>query len=428
MYGYIHLKNFKCYEDEFINFKDSRNRVLSEIHFIGDNLSGKSSVISVFSFLQEMVMLNYNHDVARRKRLCLRSRDYKLPNMERLVRSHKNYFTEKGIELEFEIIINNNKYYYKLVFNNDNKLEYESLIKATNNNDRMLFERDENTYRSGRGVIRVSEKDKFDKHFKDNKANYTLLSMIYLKVYKEEMKSVSDIINICNFILLHHINNDSHKHLDIYNFDKDDYRSITKGVSSEAYLKVLHATEPVIKELLNSLSSDVIDVKYDVNEIEYDMYEYGLLIKQQRNEKSFWMKEEEWPPLYDVVINIVHAINSASFNGIVVLDNITNKLHYNTLKKLLVGFNKYSTGQTIFTSSSPVYLNDIEHSSIYLLKNESDKYFIQRIVDDFDYRSEHNIRSRYERGLYGTIDNNAPRSSIKCQENFDGEIERYFEK
>ena len=428
MYGYIHLKNFKCYEDEFINLKDSRNRVLREVHFVGENLSGKSSLLSVFSFFQELALLNYNHNVAMTKRFCLRSRGYKLPFMKKLVAEHRNYFSDEGIELEFEIIIKNNKYYYKLAFDSDNNLEYESLVKTTSKNTRLLFARDKDTYTSGRGVIRVKDKDDFDEHFAKNKDNFTLLSMIYLKVYTGEIESSSDIHNLCSFILLHHINNDNHTHIDLYNFDKDDHRSLVKGIVSIEYLFVLESTAPVINLLLNSISDVVDDVKYEINYLEEDLIEYELLVKQRSHNNSVWLKEANWPPIYFMAIEIIDAMNDASFDGIVILDNITDKLHYNTLKKIIEGFNKHTTGQTIFTSNSSVYLNDIEHNSIFILKNKEDKYFVQSVVDDFNYRSEHNIRVRYERGVYGTINKKAPKSIISYQEKIDSEIKKYLNK
>ena len=69
MYGSIKLKNFRCFDNHEIIFRDGRNKLLNNIHFIGENATGKSSILSAFSFIKELTLLNYNMEVSNSNRL-----------------------------------------------------------------------------------------------------------------------------------------------------------------------------------------------------------------------------------------------------------------------------------------------------------------------------------------------------------------------
>ncbi|WP_261975189.1 AAA family ATPase [Erysipelothrix rhusiopathiae] len=140
MFGSLTLKNFRCYRDLRVEFKNKRGTVKPRVYIYGDNASGKSSLLLSFAFLKKMnngLYLNY----------LLETRDnpkYDHPsieffNLKEEAKRHYRIFAQENMVLAYEVILEGQVFVYEIVFNHYQEIVSESVSLNESITEPLLF-------------------------------------------------------------------------------------------------------------------------------------------------------------------------------------------------------------------------------------------------------------------------------------------------
>lgn len=397
MYASIKLKNFKCFRDEIITFRSGRNEVLDEIHLIGDNSSGKSSILSAFAFIMELTIMRHFDCVSK----VDSKPQAKIPlTLAGVVSKYKTYNQISCLEVVYEIVINRDKYFYKLKFNGNNELVKESLTKDNGEKSLLIFSNDSERFELGYGVILKDDIHLLEREYRANHKKFTLLSLIHYLHVSKTLRLKGSIFHFVDFINLQQIHTDLHNHDEYFSFDKEYFNSPTHGTCNYHFTHFLNASAILMTAFLKVVHPKITNVKYVFEKQDKNEYTYEMYIIEEHNGYKNRLDRHSWPQSYTKSVRLCNAISDAYFNRVIVWDDIASNYHLDTLNQMLMAFRQYSKRQLIFSSSSSIHLNNVPAQSIFLVKYEDGRHFVENLALDHDYRSEHNVKSRYEKGLY----------------------------
>ncbi len=426
MFTYLKLKNFKSFKDIEFDFRTIGGRPNNLIIIYGENGAGKSNLVEAFNFLKDSIDAIRNRNKYERLKDTIDEEDsmedllsfeqrihYKVPDHDliKIVNAIRCIGTKENIEVEYGFNIDGIDGYYRMIFNTGIKEEelYYQLSKRKGTHFKITDNK-----------IELSSTIFKDKNYKEN-----LIEKIHKYWGKNTFLSILlyETIYINKKYLYDRINENIFKVLDffqVYNVrfnnnmgSRDRFATkynLLMDLDSNRFTKLtdvdLDRKEQLLRYFFTNLYSDIKDIYYKVDyDAQGEISDYSLYIKKMIGGelKDINFKYESTGTKH--VLNLLLPLVEACTRNTSIIDEADTGIHDILFNKLISSAKDCIDGQLIITTHNTTLLETIPKEHIYFIVidiNGEKKLFNIR---DYDIRtkSNHNIRDRYIKGLYGGV-------------------------
>lgn len=396
MYSRLNLKNFRCFRDTDISFRTKKGSVKPAILIYGNNGSGKTSLMHSFSFLhQTCIQIHYNNALGKRK-------SKQLPyNLEHEVKRHYLASASGTMELVYEIVLKKNIYIYELIFNDEYHLVSEALLKKEQQNYVVLFAADRYGFTMGKGTVQKQYYPMVEALYQRYFGEATLLSVFHYGQKQELFQIKKSLNTFINFVSLQHIDHAAHRHQDIFNIVENKKIEMESGIADAPTKVFITASELVMNSILRALFPNIDSIKYEFKKLRNNEYRYALNTYVKTPQGSVIATPEMLSSSYMKVLYLLHGMMDSYLGNTLIVDDVCDGFHGKTLYTLINSLFERGKGQIILSLNSNDIMNLIDPKAIYLCQIENRDVKIKSLTDIEPIRTNHNIRSRYESGIYG---------------------------
>ncbi|PMC20737.1 hypothetical protein CJ235_03405 [Staphylococcus pettenkoferi] len=430
----IYLENYKSFKHidvDFLSPKKSNNINL----IYGENGSGKSNIISVFSFivhLQDTIISNERllqfideMGVEVDPRRLLKHLPFsKITNTIELMDSENIAYrgNNENTKIVLELLINNRVAEYSLVLNASQGVIEEKLFYLIEKKRGTLyhFKIDE----KGEPLIRLSP------HLlKDGEAKQLIVSEIkkywgkhtFLAITKYAMLShhtnssyINRAINNNMKLVLNEIDNLSVDYkgnefriirgesLNQIQTHRLEYGQIKHNQFNEKNFKL---TEHILNYIFTSLYTDINKVYYQFKELENTEIEYELYVVKKLYGELVPIPFKIESAGTTHLLHLVPMIISLAQGKTVVVDEIDYEIHDLLMKALIESILDIKCGQLIATTHNTMLLQNIDKKNVYIidLDSEANKQVINLGAISKRIQPNHSIYSQYLQGHFGGV-------------------------
>jgi len=425
MFTYIKAKNFKSLKNIEFNLNRTKNITNDFIAVYGENGSGKTHLVELFKFLQQMTMSRYFDvswnmlpkeyfdindkmidsipmEIRQLWELKLKLEDYRMINEEAdteieygfKIKGKEGFyyvrFNKEIVEEKLYFFVNKqNGYYYKI--SKDEKTIQKELNNSIFTNGKYNKELEENIEKywgkySFLSLIAFEVKDK-NKEFISNSISYRVFDIInkFIFMTVHVKKWISNLIPD-NFLRF------------------DELYDLKRGVISKDKLNEIKKYEEVLNIFFTQAYADIKSVKYVIEEKE-DKIKYRLYFCKVIGGKLKEIPIELESAGTRSIVEEFNTLIGAILGETVIIDEIDNGIHDLLMKNIILSIKDEITGQLIITTHNTLLLEILPRDNIYILS--SDYEGNKRIATIKDYgikiQKNHNARDLYLKGLFGGI-------------------------
>lgn len=407
MISQIKLQNFRCFEDTLVDFKDRRGSIRPLNVIYGDNVSGKTSFLMAFAFVKHSVE-SLHFDKLRQKRTTLRHKHNidKFVLKDHIVRHYrKGSHSPMVICLDFQS--DNVLYRYKMVMIQGQLIE-ESLYRKARSEFILCFHYTRNELEWGTRIILSKDRKKIDELFKKYHSKYTILSILnYVNENKLENNiRVHDSIKIfLNQVSALYIEVDryySQKASSSFLYDHDlcpfeGYLTYNKDSAMKKSL-------PVVNNLLSMLFPELHEISYKTTTVAKNYYKYELVINFKNTDGFYTIPNDDVPKSLFDFLSIMAIVLGTQKEYIYIIDNFANNISYFSLKQLFESIIPIVDASCIFTMGDNDAMNLLNPRDIQISWIKEGQYHIDQLSSFLNAQQNHNLRSRFEKGLLVPIE------------------------
>ncbi|MBN1470021.1 MAG: ATP-binding protein [Fusobacteriaceae bacterium] len=377
-------QNIHTIESDYINIKESKNKVLKAVAISGQNASGKSNLIKALKFMQQKVTESVDSNDELKKNIYNKK-------IEQFI------FTNEFSSSEFELIfiMDGIKYRYGFELDSDRILK-EWLYVSDKGREKEFFIRDKNkiTLKNKKNIdeafIKLAEKSLLEK--KSTLALYLL--------YKDfGVKGSYDILaNTYNYFSL-----------DIQIIDKVNEQKLNFLASwIKAGDEIDREIFDWIKMFIKALDTRIVDIVpfEDINE-KYPFYaihkaktKNGETIEKRM---PFANESEGTKKIFCISATLLFTLSLP--HNVLVVDELDNKIHTNLFLEIIKLFQK-SKSQFIFATHNPYIMEHdlLRRDQIYFVdKNEYEESNLYSLSDFQGVKITDSYQKRYLNGNYGAV-------------------------
>ncbi|AUJ52606.1 hypothetical protein B2G94_08515 [Staphylococcus hominis subsp. hominis] len=424
MINKLKLKNYKSFKEVEIDFVNPK-KVESNLNLIyGENGSGKSNIISVFSLLAHLQdtiksnerfaeLLGEDSEDKEWRKIIARSPFGSMTNVINLMKSESIAFkgSKEPTEIYVEFLIEGSIAEYYLKIDEKQGVLEESLFYLINKNRGYLFK------------INKSNNDSFEVYFspstfKEKRLLNIMLSNIelywgnhtFLGIVDYELNNLNKNENFLkagiNESLLAVIKEINHLNVDHKgtkmrtvigsSINKLTAKNLSKGTldRNDFKEKDFEKTEEILNFMFTSLYSDIHNVYYKINGNKENEIEYELFFKKQ---------------IYGELVDVPFSIESAGTQQLlrlvpmiialtqgktVIIDEIDTEIHDVLMKSIIEGIMEIETGQLIATTHNTMLLKTVDKNNVFVIDMDSNAN--KKVVN----LSSHNIKLKANNSLY----------------------------
>lgn len=415
MFSSIELKNYKCFKDISVSFKNKKGSLKPTILIYGENGTGKTSFISSFSFLRKS-LLSLTNNYLMLEYLQVKKVDgiesglffgSALFNLKEEAAKVRRYESNGHIYLKYGITINKRDYFYVLEFNENNELILEKLYRENSQQEYEMFTITPKSISYGRGTFDHYQTDILTKELKKYWGSYTLFSIIVSQIQQGNRHFVRDEIHkslrsILTFMLDMHINctESGYEHQDFLNLLQRVEVNMEEGVTSKNAKLVLEKGETLARDLLNWFNPSIKDAYYRFEE-NGDTLTYKLYLKKQTEDGildiPYTAESRGTKKFIKLIMGLVDAAMGQEF----IMDGFDDGLHEFVVYELFEKELSNLKNQNILSLSSTYVMSIADPGSIYIATETDGKHEIICIQDITATQENHNNRARYEKGVFG---------------------------
>lgn len=426
MFTYLKLKNFKSFKDITLNFRNSSGKSNNLVVIYGENGSGKSNLVEAFGFLKDTMYTienknqfeeikndTYRDNLDDIKLILDKLMISEMSNMDlsKLIKNIRCIGTQDDIEIEYGFNINNIDGYYRMVLNTEIKEEelYYNISKR-------------------RGIHFKIKEDKIELSsgiFQDNNYREDLIEKIkkywgkntFLSIFYYEMRNVNkeyleerinqNIFRVIYFFTLYNIRFNKEKGINARFSTKYGALMDLDGNQVKQLNEIeLKKKENLLRYIFTNLYSDIKDIYYKVDyNIKGEISDHSLYVKKmiggELRDINFKYESTGTKKILDLILPLIEATTGNTS----IIDEADTGIHDILFNKLILSVNDYIKGQLIITTHNITLLEEIPKENIYFIvidhNGEKELFNIR------DYKTatktNHNIRDRYIKGVYGGI-------------------------
>ena len=386
MFTYVKAKNFKSLKNISFNLNKTKNETNKFIAIYGENGSGKTNLVELFKFLQQLTisriidvklnMLPKEFFELKEKMIDTTPMDMKpIWQLSLNLDEYRMINEEEDTEIEYGFKINNKEGFYSVKFNKE--IVEEKLYFFVN--------KQKGKY-SFLSLLVFEEKEKNKEYVKNN------ISKRILEIIN---KILSMTIHVNKWYL---------------NFMPDNYMKqnvladLKSGVISKNKIDEIKKYENVLNIFFTQAYADIKSVKYVIEEkddkIRYKLF-FNKMIGGTLKSIPIELESEGTKKIIEEFDTLIGAIMGET----VVIDEIDNGIHDLLMKNIILSIKDEITGQLIITTHNTLLLEILPKECIYILSAdyEGNKYINSIKEYGITIQKNHNARDLYFKGLFGGI-------------------------
>lgn len=438
MFSYIHLENFKSFENITFDFHKNKHEAKKMIAVYGENGSGKSNFVSAFEvlwmFFKCLPHRKTDTSILKLLALAKESVDISLDPaaIDAMLDAHKcqtdlltflyNCRMADCVAptiIEFGFIIDTVEGHYTLKF--ADQILYEELYYLHNKRRSKLFVISQNDSGIQSDLSKVTNNKSYQKELKEllNKywGKYSFWSILGDELLQKNaaymVKNLSKSVSTVFLTLMstsssyqpsapkEEIMNNSYQMAFPVSLD------IVFGQTSIKNEEYLNRYEELLTDYLSQLYPDVVEAYYKKdylnNGILYQLYLRKKIAGQIRD-INFNLESTGTRKLVDELQPLVNVL----YGFVSVYDEIDSNIHDLLMRNLLMSLaeNIPEGGQLIFTTHNTLLLETIDPNSVYIINLDSEGNKEVSCCSDYDYKriqKTNNLRNLYLKGMFGGI-------------------------
>lgn len=425
MFTYIKAKNFKSLKNIEFNLKKTKNITNDFIAIYGENGSGKTNLVELFKFLQQMTISRV-FDAAWNMlpKEFLDFKDKMINNIPKEIKSimelklnleeYRTLNEKENTEIEYGFKIDNKEGFYYVNFNEE--IVEEKLYFFVNKQNGYYFK----LSKKGKEIQKelnnnIFINDKYNKELEENiekywgKYSFLSLIMFELKDKNEEymLNNISHkLLNIIEKINLMtvHVNKWFLKFIPDNYIKKLSLLDLKEGTISKDKVDQIKKYENVLNIFFTQAYADIKSVKYVIeekeNEIKYRLY-FNKIIGGNLKSIPIELESEGTKRIVEEFDTLIGAIRGET----VIIDEIDNGIHDLLMKNIILSIKDEITGQLIITTHNTLLLEVLPKECIYILSTdyEGNKNICTIKEYGIKIQKNHNVRELYFKGLFGGI-------------------------
>ena len=426
MFTYIKAKNFKSLKNIEFNLNRTKNITNDFIAVYGENGSGKTHLVELFKFLQQLT-ISRSFDVSwntlpkeffeLKEKLIGDSVPNELSyiwDLKMNINEYRMINEDTDTEIEYGFKINNKEGFYYIRFNKEiveEKLYF--FVNKQNGYYYNLFKKDNTIHKELNTNIFINSK--YNKELEENIekywGKYSFLSLIDFELKDKNKEFILNNVSNKLFEIL-----DKVKAMTVHvnkwtsNLIPDNYikpmslYDLKSGVVSKNKLNEIKKYEEVLNIFFTQAYADIKKVKYVIEEkeekLKYRLY-FGKVIGGNLREVPIELESEGTRKIVEEFDTLIGAIRGDT----VIIDEIDNGIHDLLMKNIILSIKDEITGQLIITTHNTLLLEILPRDNIYILSSDFEGN--KRIATIKDYgikiQKNHNARDLYLKGLFGGI-------------------------
>ena len=432
----LSLKNYKSFKDIDIDFADSK-KTSSNLNLIyGENGSGKSNIISVFSLLSHLQdtiksnerfaeLLGKRKDDNQFRRFLSESSFARMINVINLMKSESISFkgNNEPTEIYIEFLINGTVAEYFLKLNEQNGVLEESLFYLIKKNRGYLYKiyRDDNEELnvsfSPSTFINKPLSNSIKKNIDMYWGNHTFLGIVKYELYNSN-KNESYLKNGINKNFIDVIKeidslNVDHKGTEIRTVRGSAINRLMAGDIDKGFIGIddynkqdFEMTEQILDYMFTSLYSDIQRVFYKINRNnEEETIEYELFFEKQISGELVEIPFSIESAGTQQLLRLMPMIISLTRGKTVIIDEIDTEIHDLLMKAIIEGIMEIETGPLIATTHNTMLLQTVDKKNVYVIAMDSDanKKVINLGSHEVKLQANNSLYNKYVIGEFGGI-------------------------
>lgn len=415
MFSSVELKNYKCFKDISVSFKNKKGSVKPLILIYGDNGSGKTAFISSFTFFRKSLLSLTNNylmlEFLQQKKVdnidSTLFSGSPMFDISSEVKKNRRIGSSDNVLLKFGITLNKRDYFYELEFNEENILISEKLYRVTTTQIFEMFTVTRDSIKFGRGTFDNHQTNILSDRYESYWGNYTLLSIIVSEIQQNNRHFINDEIHkslrsIIVFLLDMNINcaESGYEHQDFLNLMQRIDVDVEEGITNLSSKHVLDLGESLAREIMKWFNPNIIDAYYKFD-IDGDVVRYKMYFKKKTEDGiidiPYTMESNGTQKFFSLIRGIVDASMGHEF----IMDGVDSGLHEFAIADLFEKGLLQLTNQSIFTLHATMVISFADPGSVYIASDKDGKHSIVCIQDITATQENHNNRARYEKGVFG---------------------------
>lgn len=421
MFTYVKAKNFKSLKNISFNLNKTKNETNKFIAIYGENGSGKTNLVELFKFLQQLTisriidvklnMLPKEFFELKEKMIDTTPMDMKpIWQLSLNLDEYRMINEEEDTEIEYGFKINNKEGFYSVKFNKE--IVEEKLYFLVNKQKGYYFKLSKNEKELNKNIF-INEK--YNEELKENIEKYWgKYSFLSLLVFEEKEKNKEYVKNNISKKILEIINKivsmTIHVNKWYLNFMPDNYMKqnvladLKSGVVFKNKIDEIKKYENVLNIFFTQAYADIKSVKYVIEEkddkIRYKLF-FNKMIGGNLKSIPIELESEGTKKIIEEFDTLIGAIMGET----VIIDEIDNGIHDLLMKNIILSIKDEITGQLIITTHNTLLLEILPKECIYILSvdYEGNKYINSIKEYGITIQKNHNARDLYFKGLFGGI-------------------------
>ena len=421
MFTYVKAKNFKSLKNISFNLNKTKNETNKFIAIYGENGSGKTNLVELFKFLQQLTisriidvklnMLPKEFFELKEKMIDTTPMDMKpIWQLSLNLDEYRMINEEEDTEIEYGFKINNKEGFYSVKFNKE--IVEEKLYFFVNKQKGYYFKLSKNEKELNKNIF-INEK--YNEELKENIEKYWgKYSFLSLLVFEEKEKNKEYVKNNISQKILEIINKilsmTIHVNKWYLNFMPDNYMKqnvladLKSGMISKNKIDEIKKYENVLNIFFTQAYADIKSVKYVIEEkddkIRYKLF-FNKMIGGTLKSIPIELESEGTKKIIEEFDTLIGAIMGET----VIIDEIDNGIHDLLMKNIILSIKDEITGQLIITTHNTLLLEILPKECIYILSADYEGNKNINSIKEYGItiQKNHNARDLYFKGLFGGI-------------------------
>lgn len=437
MITYIKAKNFKSLKQINFDLNKTKEKTNQFIAIYGENGSGKTNIVELFSLLQQLTMakvVNINMNkmlrgkyggkeqgnwktAGSRKFLIeamLSLEDYRNVKLE----DYRMIDEKEATELEYGFKINDIDGFYYIKFTDEiieEKLYYMAdkqrgyLFRINKDESEILSELNKKIFLNGKYNQELI--DNINKYW----GKYSFLSLLLFermeknKEYTDNniSKSIFNIINNVLSMIVHlDSRNTSIMEMPDNIIKQRKLENIQYGRIDKKDLSELRKYENILNIFFTQGYADIKNVEYVIEEsgeeIYYELHFYKMIGGELR-EIDYYRESDGTQR----ILKQFNTLMGALMGETVIIDEIDNGIHDVLMKNIIMSIKDEITGQLIITTHNTLLLEVLPKECIYILTTDYNGNKNIGAIKEYGIKIQknNNARDLYFKGVFGGIPN-----------------------
>ena len=427
MFTYIKAKNFKSFKNIEFNLNRTKNETNNFIAIYGENGSGKSNLVEIFKFLQQVTIAR-NIDVATnqlpKEFLELKEKVMKnemvspeikmISSLSIVLEKYRMIDEKEDTEIEYGFKIDGKEGFYYIRFNSE--IVEEKLYYFLNRQKGYYFQIKKENYFIKKELntnIFINEKyrleieENIDKYW----GKYSLLSLLAFEPTDKNAEYVRNNISskmfdvIGKFISMTiHVNNWVFRVIPNNFLEKRILIDLKSGFIEKNKINEIKKYENILNIFFTQAYADIKNVKYIIenydDKIKYKLY-FTKMIGGTLRDIPVELESEGTKRIIEKFDTLIGSIMGET----VIVDEIDNGIHDLLMKNIILSIKDEITGQLIITTHNTLLLEVLPKENIYFLSSDYNGYKEINSIKEYKLgiQKNHNIRDLYFKGMFGGI-------------------------